>query len=989
MSHIKAVSRPHKPSDSDSFKWRAQARQLQELFPTWSNDDIQSLLIEVAGDVEQAVTRITEGSAEQWAVTRKKDKKHTTASSHPQKESPPVRGDSRGGRGARGGRGGSGRGGTAGRGRGGSARGGAVNGHISRTGTPRPTSTAPHSDATPSGEQTEKPSASQDASTAPAPTDKPQDVNCWTDQTNTSAVGLSNLGTEPGGNESILQSHPPTMQTAKTPATSKLSWAQIARPQEKPVFTSHPPVPSSTSVPSASVLPAPPTSPPPDSEQPQQGGWEEPTTVEVPVWEDEPTKPSVSTPDGWMTAQETVSEEIVEHIPQDRLSPIDVEKVAPDVGPALSHAEEPLASKESESQPTVSIQPPVPTSAITATPSPKLAGRAAISHRMGARHKSTDQPVVMPNSFGTNIEKVGMQFGSLSLGGDSLFDNNPPEPEVSSSILETAAPSTPPAQVPLQQETSSPQAPAAAAAPPSSTSLNSVFQPQQPIPQQAQQQTPTTQTSTTHHPLPTSVSQPAQVQTPTHSVSAISQPPQNTSQHQPHTTNHHQHQHPSAIPQQAQQAHSLHHYSQHGLSAHHDSQPHTSLHQQPQSTNAHSTYFRQTDATTASTYFHAPTPPSSQSQDSYTSFTQLASQAQHQQAPHLGGFGPADYGYGDNQRVSPHHPATSTKSTNQQQSFYDTYNQQTGFGNRSVLGHDDLKGLPGSQQQPPSSSLPPSGGQASQQHASQGNQPQPGSTQAPQQYPPPVPYYYTHPYPQNQYYGSPYSSGYGVPQPFVKYPTMFQPGPPGPGSAPSPAGKQPGGNVGGVQPQNNPYSQGLYQPGSYEDYQQHHTTHQQQHHQHSHSLGLGQGVGVGGDYSKQLYGAGQGSMQGFMGLNQTGAGTGVPSSAGGPRGGGSPETAYKPYAPKDVGVGVGRGGVQQGQVQGQPQSQGQNQGGQGPQGQGFYGNRFSGGGVGGGVGVGGPQNTLHQQGPQAHLGYPQGAADGGFYSYPARQQYWQ
>lgn len=79
MSHVKAASRPHQSTDSDSFKWRSQARQLQELFPEWSNDgsyvlcflytrliflskDIQSLLVEVAGDVEQAVTRITEGS---------------------------------------------------------------------------------------------------------------------------------------------------------------------------------------------------------------------------------------------------------------------------------------------------------------------------------------------------------------------------------------------------------------------------------------------------------------------------------------------------------------------------------------------------------------------------------------------------------------------------------------------------------------------------------------------------------------------------------------------------------------------------------------------------------------------------------------------------------------------------------------------------------------------------------------------------------------
>jgi hypothetical protein len=56
---------------------------------------------------------------------------------------------------------------------------------------------------------------------------------------------------------------------------------------------------------------------------------------------------------------------------------------------------------------------------VTAISSPKLSTRPpAASHRTSARHKVTDQPVTMPISFGTGIEKVGMQFGSLSLGGD-------------------------------------------------------------------------------------------------------------------------------------------------------------------------------------------------------------------------------------------------------------------------------------------------------------------------------------------------------------------------------------------------------------------------------------------------------------------------------------------------------------------------------------------------------------------------------------------
>ena len=311
---------------------------------------------------------------------------------------------------------------------------------------------------------------------------------------------------------------------------------------------------------------------------------------------------------------------------------------------------------------------------------------------------------------------------------------------------------------------------------------------------------------------------------------------------------------------------------------------------------------------------------------------------------------------------------------------------------------DDGKGLPVGQQ-PASSTLPPSNVQASQQHSSQtGGQPQQSGGQGPQQtYPPPMPYYFPHAYSQNQYYGTPYSSGY-VPQPFVKYPTMFQPGPPGPASANSPAAKQPGGNV-GVQPQTNPYNQALYQQGGYDDYQPH-PHHSQHQHQHSHSLGLSQGaIGVGsGEYGKQLYGGvAQSGMQGYIGLGgQTGTG---PTSNTGPRGTSSPEAAYKPYAAKDVNVSAGRGApVQQGgQGQGQTQSQAQGQSGQGgPQGQSFYGGNRFGNGVGGsgsGGVVGGPQAGGHHQqsGPQGHLGYPQSGSEPNFYGYQPRQQqaYWQ
>lgn len=65
-------------------------------------------------------------------------------------------------------------------------------------------------------------------------------------------------------------------------------------------------------------------------------------------------------------------------------------------------------------------------SSAAATPSPKLASRSAVaSSRASARNRTTDQPVVMPSSFGSGVEKVGMQFGSLSLNGESLFETTP------------------------------------------------------------------------------------------------------------------------------------------------------------------------------------------------------------------------------------------------------------------------------------------------------------------------------------------------------------------------------------------------------------------------------------------------------------------------------------------------------------------------------------------------------------------------------------
>ncbi|PPQ74524.1 hypothetical protein CVT26_007920 [Gymnopilus dilepis] len=1013
MSQYKSAIRSQQHHDaSDTQKYRSEARQLQEMFPTWTNDDLLSLLNDVGGDLHTAANRITEGTVEQWGeVSRKKDKKApiTGPASKPSVSTRGGPAESRGTRGGRGGRGGGpGRGGAITRGRGGPPRGGA-NGHIARTESPRPASAVNGHAA----DSTKAPAAA-DESAKHESSDQPNGTStssAWGEVAQPEAqpaptATITGTPSAWGAKEpasTVQASH--AVKQASKPATSKLSWAQIARPQEKPA---PPPAPAPSQPPPQPAVVPPPSAPEPEAPaESKESGWEEPTTVEAPTWDDEPQKQPAAA-EAWPPSAEPPSEPAQVETPpvlaaQELSKPEPVEEPTPAPEPLV----EPKVDVKMASPAPVAAQPATLTSqtaGAAATPSPKLSARpAAVSHRSSARHKVTDQPVTMPLSFGTGIEKVGMQFGSLSLAGDGSVTVQP-EPEA---VPAASEPASPPASQAKAQPEAAPAPPATA--PASSTSLTSVFQqqqaqqPQQPaqppaLPAQAQSTTP-------HHTIPTSISQPIP---PSQTAAAAASPlqpfaQQQNAQQQPSLVNnthhqqqqqqqqqhhqqppnlHQQPQHLPHLPQQLQQNHSTHHsYTQHGLPTHIDpSQSAQGPGQQPLPNATHSNYFRQVEAASSVPYFHTPTPPAAQSQEStYGSFG-LGAQAQHQQPSHLGAFASSDYGYPENSRA-----------------FYDSYGQQSTFGGRNPLGHDESKGMPA--QQPSNANLPPSSAQGPQQHGSQAtNQPQPAAGQGPQQYPPPLPYYYTHAYPQNQYYGSPYSSGY-VPQPFVKYPTMFQPGPPGPGSAANPAAKQPAGNV-GVQPQTNPYNQGLYQQAGYDDYQPH-PHHSQHQHQHTHSLGLTQGaVGVGsGEYGKQLYGAGgQGGMQGFMGLGgQTGSGGAGPASNTGPRSATSPEAAYKPYASKDVSSSTSRGApVQQGgQGQGQPQSQSQGPAGQGgPQGQSFYGgNRFgSGVGAAGSGSVGGaPQQAGHHQQGGPHLGYPQGGTEPNFYGYQPRQQqgYWQ
>ncbi|KIK54654.1 hypothetical protein GYMLUDRAFT_897734 [Collybiopsis luxurians FD-317 M1] len=591
MASYKSAIRTAPANDQSESKFKDKARQLQEFFPAWSHDDLQSLLVEVNGDVEIAATRISDGQAEQWgSVSRKKDKKPVHASKDSFSSAPPTRGDFRGGRGgARGGRGGPARGGGAVRGargdfRGG--RGGHSNGH-SRTSSPavgqsidnkatdasKPVVENIVNDSTPStwnevskAEDIPSTSGLAPSGSTTSAWGAPTITNAWGTQDTASDATSVHANTTVNGSTSATSPNAsaPTSVSAKpiskSPATSKLSWAQIARPQEKPVPPPSapivqqqpppppPPAPSEPTVTANAPSTTTPVHVPPEPEPLTNTGWEDPTTVQTPSFDEEPSAPVAS-------SEQAKSEQK----PESEAAPAPHE-------PAPSKPSEPAVVEVPASAAPSTPAPPTPA---PSTPSKVAARPAAVSQRSSVRHSNyakiaSDQGgVVMPptpssiganlssiSSFGTfgdfkssGAEKVSMQFGSLSLGGTAE-----PEPEP-----EAASPPAPAAST----ETTTPatQAPTAApeqTVPSASASLNSGLY-------QVQTQ-----------PLPTSVSQPAVPSSTTPSTNVSASPAQSLQQQSVTST---QPQSLSQLPQQLQQqttqsSQSLpshHQYSQHGL----------------------------------------------------------------------------------------------------------------------------------------------------------------------------------------------------------------------------------------------------------------------------------------------------------------------------------------------------------------------------------------------------------------------------------------
>jgi len=183
---------------------------------------------------------------------------------------------------------------------------------------------------------------------------------------------------------------------------------QIRSPQEKVALTPPPaptqPQPIHTPAPPPGLSEQPPraeeAATPPEPEPPVPTAWEDPTTVQESTWEEEPQAPVIQTQPEPAPGPESEVEE-----PPNPRSP---EPASPQVQePVLSALPAQVQNQEVERSPT-------PTSAVKRPSS-------SAAHRHNARFKTGDQAVVMPTgNYTPNIEKIGMQFGSLRLGGDGI-----------------------------------------------------------------------------------------------------------------------------------------------------------------------------------------------------------------------------------------------------------------------------------------------------------------------------------------------------------------------------------------------------------------------------------------------------------------------------------------------------------------------------------------------------------------------------------------
>ncbi|ORY24864.1 hypothetical protein BCR39DRAFT_545589 [Naematelia encephala] len=512
-----------------AVRFKSQLSQLQSIFPSWDQGDLVFTLQDARGNVDEAAMMITEGRAAQFTqASRKKPAKPVKEVSKGKGHSnqnadsggwEQVNGDSsdfraarggRGGRGgARGGRGGRGgepfRGGRGGRGGGRGGRGGFANVNGGANGIKKngdsatdawtnqveqatEAATANGVYGTSAAETGEAKSADQngwaESATAPVETGKGDDfaaTNGWGDAPAAKEVEKAARTVNAGKKEDIKNIAP---SAQPPPAKPKLTWAQIAKPVEKP-----------KPVPVPVQAPAPPA---PEPESKAEVTTVEPTNEETDVpaeaTEETPAEPVESWGDAPAPAEveaeaAALNEQVEETYAngQEEVLPEETAEGSQDwsLDPAI-------AGIGSQPQWAKTIEQPVPIAPepVTTYTGPPgfniVAARTAAAQQprtssRAGRYKDADGKGVVLPAMASGVSAMEMQFGSLSFGGEAGDGVEAPEPKaeptpatpaqplaapapptVTSPVRAPAPPSTQPFQTPVAAIPPSVAQPAAA-----------------------------------------------------------------------------------------------------------------------------------------------------------------------------------------------------------------------------------------------------------------------------------------------------------------------------------------------------------------------------------------------------------------------------------------------------------------------------------------------------------------------------------------------
>ncbi|KAL3427967.1 rnapii degradation factor def1 [Phlyctema vagabunda] len=403
-------------------KYGSKVSTIQELFPSWTDEDAVFALQETDGDLETTVERITEGTITQWGEVSKNKKDRSRSKATKDATSAPLSDSihnaraARGGRVFDGGRGGRGRGTD--RGRGGRGRGASLaqtNGSRKETAVDVsvPTEESNAWESTPSNAwDTPKDDAPQEAQAwdAPAATTTEPAAEGW---------GAAATSTAAKVTSTII------------PNGVKKSWASMFAP-----------VPTPKKAPTPAPVPAPVSAEKPESSKPEEPV-EAPTaepepepepevaekTVETPTEQAEVATPAASfEPEATITpSKDELTETNLEQVP-DLSGPVPTATAAstaasswdPRSGAASST---PYSALQGQGQ---AIRPPTSGFVASALKATNATGRTPSYQR---RVLDQEEAVRMPGN--REVDRAAVQFGAFNLNGtgEEDVDGDREEPE--------------------------------------------------------------------------------------------------------------------------------------------------------------------------------------------------------------------------------------------------------------------------------------------------------------------------------------------------------------------------------------------------------------------------------------------------------------------------------------------------------------------------------------------------------------------------------